>query len=96
MLAAGAERVVLTRPPSGRALDPERLLAHVASGVVEPRPELALELALQSGHGVVVCGPLYLVGALRGELRRRLGAPLPAVEIPTYDPSAATASRPSG
>ncbi len=84
-LAARAAAVVLTRAPSPRAEDPDRLRALVGAGradrsvAVEPGFEAALEVALGSGTGrIVACGSIYLVGAVRAELRRRFGVPRPA------------------
>jgi dihydrofolate synthase/folylpolyglutamate synthase len=75
-----AADVTLTAPPSPRALDP-RDLALLGAGRpmrLEPEPRSALELALANGEArrpLLVCGSLYLIGDLRGELRRRYGVP---------------------
>ncbi len=87
-LAAGARRVVLTRPRSDRALDPVALAELAPGATVEPRLGRALDLALDRAPGgavelLVVCGSFYLVGEVRGLLRRRLGTPPPAAEIAT-------------
>jgi dihydrofolate synthase/folylpolyglutamate synthase len=87
-LAPGAAAIVLTRSDNPRALAPDRL-ARVAAGLfpeVAERddPEAALAEARRlAGPGglVVVCGSLFLVGALRARL---LGEPLDPV--PTSDP----------
>ncbi len=77
-LAARARRVTLTRPGSSRALAPELLARRLDEpsrvDVVED-PARALEAALAARPSLlVVCGSLYLVGALRDGLRRRGGA----------------------
>jgi dihydrofolate synthase/folylpolyglutamate synthase len=93
-LASGVRAVTLTRPPSDRALDPGALLgdsgALVAAGgpvpVVEADPEAALERALAGiapGEGLLVCGSLYLTGAVRGALHARFGVPPRAADVPT-------------
>ncbi len=82
-LAAFADHVVLTTPPSPRAVEPAAL-AHLTSNVatkVEPKPSAALELALSFARPVVACGSIYLIGDVRRELRRRFGVPSPAADI---------------
>jgi dihydrofolate synthase/folylpolyglutamate synthase len=76
-LAARADSTVLTRPPSPRALEPAALLPWAGKGAaVEPDVERALERALDRAPGLlVVCGSLYLVGAVRAALGRRFGPP---------------------
>ena len=81
-ISTWADRVILTRPASPRAVDPTRLLP--ANGAdrwrVEPCSEKALEMTLAGGaRRVVVCGSIYLVGEVRRELRRRFGMPPPTV-----------------
>jgi dihydrofolate synthase/folylpolyglutamate synthase len=67
-----AEEVILTRPASPRAADPEEILA--ASRAVperillEPEPTFAVEHAFDAsapGDVVLVCGSLFLVGAVK-------------------------------
>ncbi len=82
-LAAGAERVFLTRPRSPRAAALETLEAALGApaDLAEPDPARALAAALAAGDSrLVVCGSLYLVGEARRELRRRFGMPAPARE----------------
>jgi len=77
LLAPYARSLILTTPPSPRAQDPAALVPLVPpslpSIVVEPDPERALDrlLALE-GEVAVVCGSIYLVGALSGALRTRV------------------------
>ncbi len=83
-LAPQAASLVLTRPASPRALDPERLAAlpGLPPCRVEPDPETALDLALRAPQGLLVaCGSIYLVGAVRQALRRRFGVPEAAVAV---------------
>ena len=86
MLAAlgpGFERAVLTRPPGGRGLSPTELRPpRGLETTVEEDPVRALEAALASGPGLVVaCGSIYLLGAVRGRLRERFGAPPAAASV---------------
>jgi dihydrofolate synthase/folylpolyglutamate synthase len=79
-LAARAEQLTLTTPPSPRALDARDLATLVEGRAVhlESEPAAALEWALAHGDAarpLVVCGSLYLIGDLRAELRRRYGVP---------------------
>jgi len=75
-----ADRVILTRPHSGRALSPERLLASAGASfpdveVIED-PGVALRHALLlAGKEDLVCaaGSLYLVGEIK-KLHRLMGA----------------------
>jgi dihydrofolate synthase/folylpolyglutamate synthase len=81
VIAAGAERVVLVRPPSPRGVDPLELASALEPGRarIASDPSGALDLALADGASrLVVCGSIYLVGEVRRELRRRFGAPEPA------------------
>jgi dihydrofolate synthase/folylpolyglutamate synthase len=81
LLAPHARNLILTTPPSPRATDPAALLPLLAGGpagsvipaVIEPDPEQALDrlLALE-GEVAVVCGSIYLIGALLGALRARV------------------------
>lgn len=87
-LVGRAARVVLTTPPSARGLAAGELAKWLARPVeVEEDPERALERALDvtsepaADPLLVVCGSLYLVGAVRGELRRRWGVPAAPVEL---------------
>lgn len=75
-LAKNASLLVATRPP-GHPLDPRRV-AQAAAGLcpahVCPRPGDAIRYALPragSGNPVVVCGSLYLVGAVKAWLSRQ-------------------------
>ncbi|HVR30813.1 MAG TPA: folylpolyglutamate synthase/dihydrofolate synthase family protein [Thermoanaerobaculia bacterium] len=81
-IAGGADRVVLVRPPSPRGIEPRELvgaLGHGSAAVIADSPAQALDLALgEGGSRIVVCGSIYLVGEVRGELRRRFGVPEPA------------------
>jgi dihydrofolate synthase/folylpolyglutamate synthase len=82
-IARGAWRVILTRPPSPRAVDPEALRSALPdqSSIVAPDVARALDLALAGDETRgVVCGSIYLVGDARRELRRRFGSPAPAIE----------------
>ncbi|MGE5233878.1 MAG: glutamate ligase domain-containing protein, partial [Acidobacteriota bacterium] len=89
-LAARAERIVLTRPDSPRALAPADLRALLGgrAAEVEDDPAAALERALRCERPLLVCGSLFLVGAVRRALRERFGAPLPA-SAPLWDNGAA-------
>lgn len=83
-LAELADRVVLTAPPSPRALAPERLLDLLGDVPVtlEREPAAALEVALAGAERqVVVCGSIYLVGEVRRLLTRRFGRPTAAVAL---------------
>jgi dihydrofolate synthase/folylpolyglutamate synthase len=84
LIARGADRIVLTRPDSPRALRPEKLqglLSGLPSRVAGDGP-LALDQALLgSADRLVVCGSVYLVGEVRRLLTARFGTPPPAVEI---------------
>jgi dihydrofolate synthase/folylpolyglutamate synthase len=83
-LAEPAGRVVLTRPSGARGRPPRELLPLLAGrrALVEPRPALALDLAL-SGTAplLVICGSFYLVGEARQLLRERFGRPPAAATI---------------
>jgi dihydrofolate synthase / folylpolyglutamate synthase len=74
MLAARADRIVLTTPASPRAKAPEELAALLGDrdGVlVKPDPAQALEKALALGGGIlVICGSIFLVGEIRKALRK--------------------------
>ncbi|HVS15947.1 MAG TPA: Mur ligase family protein [Thermoanaerobaculia bacterium] len=83
-LVAATHRVTLTRPPADRALDPEELQALAPGSHAEPRVEVALEAALAPlapGDGLLVCGSLYLTGAVRAALRARHGVPEAAASV---------------
>jgi dihydrofolate synthase/folylpolyglutamate synthase len=83
-LAATSERVVLTSPPTPRALPPESLLGLVGDRpvTVVSDPAAALEVALAGDEErVVVCGSIYLMGEVRRLLRRRFGRPTAAVDL---------------
>ncbi len=84
-LAPRARHLVLTTPVSPRARPAAELLALLGGAhpgaLAEPDPEAALARALALGaETVVVCGSIYLVGALRLWLRQAFGVPWPAVE----------------
>ncbi len=67
-------RVVLTRPRCPRALPPARLVplfAGVPQVEVVEDPGAALALAKKHGSLIMITGSLYLVGEMRGRLRRR-------------------------
>lgn len=78
-LARRAARVVLTAPPSTRAARPEGLALTLPRPdvVLEPGVEAALKRALDLRRAeiLLVCGSVFLVGAVRAELRRRFGVP---------------------
>jgi dihydrofolate synthase/folylpolyglutamate synthase len=80
-LARRAGHVVLTRPPSPRAEDPRAWLGLLdRPAVVHDDPETALDAALDGlapDRALVICGSIYLLGALRRDLRRRFGVPPP-------------------
>jgi len=81
-LAARAAQITVTRAPSPRAISPDALAELIPGrpAVLETEPEAALERALAaSARPLLVCGSLYLVGALREALRRLHGVP-PAEE----------------
>ncbi|HVS62975.1 MAG TPA: Mur ligase family protein [Thermoanaerobaculia bacterium] len=85
-LARAVRAITLTRPPSDRALEPAVLAAAVTTARVEPDPETALASALDGvapGGGLLVCGSIYLTGAVRGALHARFGVPVRAVDVPT-------------
>ena len=75
-LGAAARAVVLTRPPSPRALAPDALAPRAPAGVpvaIVPEPTAALARAFdyameRNAELVVVAGSIYLVGAIRGGL----------------------------
>lgn len=80
IIAPMCDEVIVTRPDTPRALDPEILASEVKDCVrevsVEPSIGKALDAALaKAGHEDVVlaCGSLYLVGPARTHLRGRLG-----------------------
>ena len=80
LLAPLCDEVVVTKPDTPRALDPEVLAAEVGRYVrtVEIEPEIgkALDSALAKARPedvVLCCGSLYLVGPARTHLRGRLG-----------------------
>ncbi len=79
-LAAVTGRLILTRPPGRRAAAPRDLASCLGGrrSVIEPDLGRALEVALDGcGGRLLVCGSIYLVGAIRGLLRRRFGVPPP-------------------
>ncbi len=77
-LAAEVGRVVLTQPPAKRPAAPERWspLFEGRPVHIEADPRRALDDALATCDDLlVVCGSLFLVGRVRGLLRRRFGVP---------------------
>jgi len=86
-LLPATRRRVLTRPPHERGRDPREVAALMPLGTdleIEPDDDDALERALTPGgegpaDTLLVCGSFYLVGAVRGLLRRRFGVPPPTV-----------------
>ena len=83
-----AEQVTLTAPTSDRAMSPERLAELVTQKQprVELQPELALRRALDTEQELLVtCGSVYLVGEVRGLLRREFGVPEPATSSTLAD-----------
>jgi dihydrofolate synthase/folylpolyglutamate synthase len=82
-IGADAASVILVKPPSPRGVDPRELQSALGEceTAIAADPQAALDLALAPGcDRIVVCGSIYLVGFLRGELRRRFGVPAPATE----------------
>jgi dihydrofolate synthase/folylpolyglutamate synthase len=96
-IAEGAERAVLMRAPTPRAVDP-RELASALSGppyVIAEDAAAALDLALADGGSrLVVCGSIYVVGDVRRELRRRFGVPAAAGEPWLDEPNQAPRTAP--
>ncbi len=80
-LAIRARHTLLTEPPSTRAARVESLSRWLPTGLsarLEPAFEGALEAALETERSLlVVCGSIYLVGAVRRALRARFGLPEP-------------------
>jgi dihydrofolate synthase/folylpolyglutamate synthase len=81
-LAHGARSVVLARPPSPRACEPTDLVAFLPDGAaaeIVAEPVAAVQRAvgeavrLAAAH-VVVCGSIYLVGAVRAQYTGRRDA----------------------
>jgi dihydrofolate synthase/folylpolyglutamate synthase len=90
-LLAEAREVALTEPPSERALPLAELPPVDREGThLEPRWEIALDRCLErlAERPLVVCGSLYLVGAVREGLRRRFGVPLAAADVDVSGDSA--------
>lgn len=75
VLARVARTLILTAPPSERALDPTTLgagLGHPDLHVIaDPRQALQKAAEIAKGNLVVVCGSLYLVGLARGWLKAK-------------------------
>jgi dihydrofolate synthase/folylpolyglutamate synthase len=71
-LAPHARRLILTTPPSPRALEPAELLRYLEGreGVeVEPDSARALDRLLEGdGETLVVCGSIYLIGEIRARV----------------------------
>ncbi len=80
-----AGSVVLTAPPNPRALPPGELARQIGAegteAFLDPSEALTRGLMLADGELLVVSGSIYLVGAVRAELRRRFGVPPLAVRI---------------
>ncbi|HMB52855.1 MAG TPA: folylpolyglutamate synthase/dihydrofolate synthase family protein [Thermoanaerobaculia bacterium] len=74
LLAERAGKVVLTRPPGDRGRDPEELVGLLPEGCeaeVVAGVEDALQRALATAgraKTLVVCGSIFLIGAVRGQL----------------------------
>jgi dihydrofolate synthase/folylpolyglutamate synthase len=66
-LAPLAANVILTAPPSPRALPPQKLLPFFKrrNCRVENDPAQALAIAKKLKRTIIICGSLYLAGALR-------------------------------
>ncbi len=86
LLAPRARHLVLTAPPSPRAVAPAALAERLGPRegvVVEPDPGRALDRLLElpgpldAGGTAVVCGSIYLIGEVRRALRERFGVPAP-------------------
>ena len=77
-----AGNVILTTPPSPRAMAPAELAERVGTSAVEVRVDpgdaLTRAVELSAGGLLVISGSLYLVGSLRTELRERFGVPAAA------------------
>lgn len=78
-IAAAASEIVLTRPASPRAAEPESLTALLPAGLdvaMESEPAAALDRALAAEPSLlVVCGSIFLIGEIRATLRDRFGLP---------------------
>lgn len=74
-LAPLAGSVVLTEPASERALPAARLARFFPGHAlrIEPQPRRALAVAKKFKRTIIVCGSLYLVGAVRAVARRSGG-----------------------
>ena len=70
-LARIAGRFILTRADPLRSLEPAAIRARLGAGDVIDAPRAALEEALRRGEPVIVCGSMYLAGAVRGRMRER-------------------------
>ena len=72
-----AHRIVLTRPPSSRGLDPMRVAARArryGEVLIEQDPEAAFDIAkglARPGDTVLVSGSLYTVGAILCRLQKQ-------------------------
>jgi dihydrofolate synthase / folylpolyglutamate synthase len=75
-LVARAKRVIVTAPPSPRALPPAELARLVPGATLAP--DLAAALAMAAGERVVVAGSIFLVGEAR---RLVLGEPADAAAV---------------
>jgi dihydrofolate synthase/folylpolyglutamate synthase len=82
-------RVVLTRPPSPRAIPPEELVGWAPGAVVCDSPEAALAEARDGGALVVVAGSIFLAGEAR-----RLITGEPVDPIRAQDPGPKVAGTP--
>jgi dihydrofolate synthase/folylpolyglutamate synthase len=75
-LAPLAQSLILTAPPSERALPPEKLAEGIRGPEVrvmaDPAEAIAEAARMAKGRLIVVCGSLYLVGLAR-ELARSIG-----------------------
>lgn len=87
-LVGKAKRVIVTAPPSPRALPPEELARLVPGAVVAKDLEAALAMASAAGEKVVVAGSIFLVGEAR-----RLVLGEAADEVAAQDPAARSAGQ---
>lgn len=85
-LARAVRAITLTQPSSERALEPAALADQAPAARIDPDPERALEHALEAvapGEVLLVCGSIYLTGAVRRALHAKYGVPARAVDVAT-------------